>query len=112
MARNRIEPCTRTGERSPGEPEVQPLANGTRLRLRVRPGAGKDAVVGVHDGALRVSVVAPPERGKANRALVKLLARVLGVAPKDVELLSGETSRDKSVRIALPPEDVLTRLRR
>lgn len=77
-----------------------------RLKLRVKPGARADAIVGVHGGALKVSVAAAPERGKANGAVVALLAETLGVARSAVRIVSGETSQDKVVEIDLPPETV------
>ena len=59
--------------------ELTPFPGGTRLRLRVKAGAKKTAILGVHGGAIKLSVAAAPERGKANRAVVKLLAEVLGL---------------------------------
>jgi len=86
------------------------MAGGTRLRLRVKPGARKRAILGVHDGALKLSVTTPPERGKANRSAIKLLAAVLEVAPGEIDLLAGQSSRDKTVLVALPPAEVARRL--
>lgn len=70
------------------------------LRLRVSPGARKARIAGPHGGALKLSVTEPPERGKANDGVVQLLAEALGVAPRDIEILSGHTSQDKRVAIA------------
>ena len=83
---------------------------GTRLRLKVHPGAGRDAVGDCHAGALRVSVTAAPERGKANRAVLGLLGRVLGLPKSSVVLVAGDRSRDKVVRVPLSPDEVLRRL--
>ena len=69
-------------------------------------------MLGVRDGTLRLSVAAPPEKGKANRAVRRLLASVLQVRLSEVELTSGESSRDKTVRIALSPAEVRARLRK
>ena len=82
----------------------------TRLRLRVRPRSKRAALIGVHAGALRIAVTAPPERGQANRAVLQLLADVLGLAPADLELSAGHGSRDKSVRIPLSTAAVRDRL--
>lgn len=83
---------------------------GTRLRLRVRPGAKRAGVLGVHAGALRIGVTAPPERGKANRAVLALLAEILELRPADLEILAGHGSPDKSVCVRLPCATVRNRL--
>lgn len=81
--------------------ELTPFPAGTRLRLRVKAGAKTSAIVGVHGGALKVSVAAAAERGKANRAVVKLLAEVLGLTPSGVAIVSGKSSQDKVAEVAL-----------
>jgi hypothetical protein len=70
-----------------------------RLRIKVVPGASRDGVDGWLGEALKLRVRAPPERGKANAAVVRLLADVLGLAPGDVEVLSGHGSPRKVVGI-------------
>jgi uncharacterized protein (TIGR00251 family) len=79
--------------------------------LRVSAGASRRRVLGVHGGALKLSVKAPPEKGKANKDVVSLVAETFGLAPLDVELLSGETSPDKVVRLALCPSEAAARWR-
>ena len=71
----------------------------TRLRLRVSPGAARSRVVGRHGEAWKVRVAAPPEDGKANDAVLDLLADVLRVPRGRVELVSGRTARDKVVAL-------------
>ena len=90
--------------------ELSPREGGTRLELRVKPGARRSAIVGVHGGALKVAVPAAPERGKANRAVLDLLGEALGLPPSSLRLLSGEASRDKTVLVPLPPAEVAARL--
>ena len=80
-----------------------------RLRLRVSAGASRRRVLGVHGGALKLSVKAPPEKGKANKDVVSLVAESFGLTPSDVEILSGETSPDKVVRLALSPREAAAR---
>lgn len=70
------------------------------LRLRVSPGARKARIAGPHGGALKLSVSEPPERGKANEGVIALLAATLGVAERDIEILSGHTSQDKRAAIS------------
>jgi uncharacterized protein (TIGR00251 family) len=71
----------------------------TRLRLRVVPGSGRSEIVGRHGDAWKVRVAAAPERGKANDAVVRLLAEALDVPGGSVELLAGRSSRDKVVGV-------------
>jgi len=71
----------------------------TRLRLRVSPGARRSGIVGRHGEAWKVRVAAAPEDGKANDALLALLAKTLGVPRRSLELTTGTASRDKIVTI-------------
>ena len=86
--------------------ELTPVPEGTRVRLRVSAGAKKTAIVGAHGGALKLSVTAAAERGKANRAVVKLLADTLGLPASAVTITSGKTSPDKIAEIALDVEAI------
>jgi uncharacterized protein (TIGR00251 family) len=69
------------------------------LQIRVRPRAGRNTVELGDGGRVTVRVTAAPERGKANQAVVALLAKKLGVPKIDVTVVQGLTSRDKVVRI-------------
>lgn len=69
------------------------------LRVHAQPGAGRTAVSGRHGDALKIRVAAPPERGRANDALVKYLSEVFAVKPADVTLTVGESSRTKRFRV-------------
>jgi len=69
------------------------------LRVRAQPKASRDAIVGEHGGALKVAVTAPPDKGKANKAVVELLAKALGIPKSNIELVAGATSRDKTFAI-------------
>jgi hypothetical protein len=70
-------------------------AEGWVLPVRAQPGARKAGVLGEQAGALKVAVTAPPEDGRANKALTELLREALAVKRSQLELLSGATSRDK-----------------
>ncbi|WP_019570382.1 DUF167 domain-containing protein [Thioalkalivibrio sp. ALE11] len=70
-----------------------------RLKLRVSPGAREDAVVGWMGEALKMRVRAAPEKGRANRAVERLLAAELGLPADSVRVVSGQTGRDKTVEI-------------
>ena len=69
----------------------------TSLRLRVVPGANRPGIVGRHGDAWKVRVAAPPEDGRANDAVLELLARTLDLPRRDVRLATGASSRDKVV---------------
>ena len=70
-----------------------------RLLLSVQPGAKRDEIVGWQGDRLRVKVAAPPVEGAANRALVKFLAKSLGVKRSQIELVRGEKSREKTFEL-------------
>jgi uncharacterized protein (TIGR00251 family) len=83
----------------------------TRVRLRVSPGANSAQVVGRHGEAWKVRVAAPPEGGRANEAVVRLLAETLSLPRDAVTLVSGHGARDKIVELAgLDPTQIERRL--
>src|SRR5687767_13926342 len=83
----------------------------TRVRLRVSPGASRAAVVGRHCEGWKLRVAAAPERGKANEAVLALLAETLAVPRSSVTLVSGGSSRDKIVELAgIEPDEIERRL--
>jgi uncharacterized protein (TIGR00251 family) len=80
--------------------ELRTTGEGVVLAVRVHPKGGRDRIAGAVGGRLKVSVSAPPEGGKANAAVVRLLAKRLGVGRGRVRVVSGETCRDKQVLLA------------
>jgi uncharacterized protein len=70
-------------------------AEGCILPVRAQPGARKSGVLGEQAGALKLAVTAPAEDGRANKALVEILRELLDLKRSQVELLRGETSREK-----------------
>jgi uncharacterized protein len=83
----------------------------TRLALRVSPGARTNAVVGRHGDAWKIRVSAAPEGGRANDAVVELLADTLGVPARTISVVSGHGARDKLVELAgIAPEEIERRL--
>ena len=70
-----------------------------RLHVRVMPGAKRTAVVGRHGQGWKLRVTAAPERGRANTAVVDLLAERLGIPPRDVAIVAGAGTRDKVVEL-------------
>jgi uncharacterized protein (TIGR00251 family) len=75
------------------------VSGSTRIALRVSPGKSYARVVGRHGDAWKIRVAAPPEDGKANDAVVRLLATVLALHERDVTLVSGHGARDKIVAL-------------
>ena len=75
------------------------MARRTSLRIRVAPGAARPGVVGRYGDAWKVRVTAPPDGGKANGAVLRLLAETLGVPRRDLELAAGTSSRDKVITL-------------
>jgi len=69
------------------------------LSVRVTPRAKRNAVTKMEDGSIKVSVTAPPEDGRANDAVVEIIAEWLGVKRRQVTIVGGETSRNKLVRL-------------
>ena len=81
------------------------------MRLRVAPNARKSEVAGVPGAALKVKIAAPARDGRANEALLAFIAEKLGVARRDVALMSGEKSRDKTIAVeGLEEAEVRARL--
>jgi uncharacterized protein (TIGR00251 family) len=68
---------------------------GVILPVRAQPGARKVGIVGEHAGSLKIAVTAPPEDGRANKALLEVLREALGLKRSQIELVSGQTSREK-----------------
>lgn len=82
-----------------------------RIRVRVKPRAKEERIEGFSpDGTLVVRVAAPPERGKANERLVRILAEAFGVARSEVRVVAGHKSRDKVVEVEGVGKEVLGRL--
>ena len=80
--------------------EITPRPAGIELTVKVVPGASQTRVVGVWGSALKLAVAAPAEGGKANAAIVKLLAAVLGVKKADVSILAGHAAPLKKIAVA------------
>jgi uncharacterized protein (TIGR00251 family) len=86
--------------------------SGCTLRVKVTPGAKKNEVIGfLPDGTIRVKIIAPPVEGKANMLLVKWIAEIAGIKPSKIEIIHGEKSRTKVLRIeGLSSVDVIKRI--
>ncbi|WP_263383107.1 DUF167 domain-containing protein [Granulicella arctica] len=78
---------------------VRDTPDGCILSVRAHPGARRNAVTGIHDEALKIALTTPPVDGRANDALIVFVAELLGLPRSRVALLTGATSRSKSLRI-------------
>ncbi|WP_377297358.1 DUF167 domain-containing protein [Rhizobium sp. SGZ-381] len=92
-----------------------PFADHVRLAVRLTPHASRDAIEGIEETAegecwLKARVTAVPEDGKANKALIQLLAKSLRLPKSSISFQSGETARKKILRLDGEPEDLMKRL--
>jgi uncharacterized protein (TIGR00251 family) len=79
---------------------LRDTSNGCTLPVRVHPGAKRNEITGTHDGAVKISLTTPPTDGRANDALIAFLAAFLKVPRASITLLTGASSRSKTLRIA------------
>jgi hypothetical protein len=82
----------------------------TLLPVRAQPGARRRGVGGIWNGCLKLSVRVPPEGGRANEELIRLAAELFGLSPSAVTLVRGHSARRKTLRLAVPLEQVRARL--
>jgi hypothetical protein len=75
------------------------VSDGVEIAVHAQPRASRSRLVGEHDGRLKVQLAAPPVDGLANEALTRLVADLLGVPRRQVEVVSGQTGRRKVVRV-------------
>lgn len=85
---------------------LRPLTQGCELWVQVVPNASRTACAGLHDGALRVRLAAPPLEGRANAVLLKWLADALDLPRRAVRLTAGDTARRKRLHIDAAASDV------
>jgi uncharacterized protein len=92
---------------------LEPHADGTILSVRAHPGARRNEIRGVQDGMLKVSVTQAPEKGKATKAVIELLAKQLGLKKSQIELVSGATSHQKRFLVrGVKPEELAAQVER
>jgi uncharacterized protein len=90
---------------------IEATSTGVTVKIYVAPRSSSNKVMGVHNGAIKVALTAPPVEGAANKALIEFMAKVLGVPRGAVRITSGETSRHKTVSVAgVGSQDALKKL--
>ena len=97
------------------ERTLQETSDGTALRVRLRPGASANRIEGLQvldDGqaVLQVRVTAVAEKGKADKALIALLAKTFKLPKSDIEIAAGRTDRRKTLAIAAPPGETKSKI--
>ncbi|HZQ42188.1 MAG TPA: DUF167 domain-containing protein [Acidobacteriaceae bacterium] len=90
---------------------IRPTPDGCTLSVRVHPGAKRNAITGTHDAALKISLTTPPTDGRANQALIAFLAERLNIPRASIQLISGATSRSKTLHLTgIPAAEAESRL--
>jgi uncharacterized protein (TIGR00251 family) len=79
---------------------ISARASGVRFAVRVVVRASRSQIAGIHDGALKVRLAAPPVDGAANDELVRVISRALHVPPSAVRIATGASNRSKTVDVA------------
>lgn len=91
--------------------DLQPHCDGTILPVHAHPGARRNELRGELHGMLKVCITQPPEKGKANKAIVELLSKRLSLRKSQFELVSGETSRQKRFLVReITPDELAERI--
>jgi len=86
--------------------------DGLLIDVRVQPKSSQNAVVGLHGEALKIKLNAPPVEGKANKALIQLVAKLLKCPKSNVEIVSGQASRNKRLLIHIDNNDDIESLKK
>lgn len=79
--------------------DIRETGGGVVFTVKVIPNAGRNAVAGAHNGAMKIKIAAQPEKGKANQELIDYLSGLLGIRKAQVEIIKGGASRQKTVKI-------------
>ena len=73
--------------------------NSLIIKIKVEPRSSKSGIVGPYGDALKVKLTSPPVEGKANKELVEVLSKEYGVPKKNIEIISGQSSKNKTVKL-------------
>lgn len=97
---------------TPSDLQVQETAKGLEFRLHVLPRAKRCEIAGLHGGALKVKVTAPPVDDAANRAIIQYFSTLLGIPKSNIQILSGLKSREKRLQVrGVSLQDFLSHLK-
>ena len=81
------------------------------IKVKIVPGSSKNKIIGAYNDALKISVAAPPVEGKANKKCITYLAKYFDVAKSKIEIISGQTSKNKLIKIYdISPKEFLDKI--
>jgi len=96
---------------NPADLDIRETAGGLCIRLHVQPRAKHSEIAGIHNGALKLKLTAPPVDDAANRAVIEHFASLLGIPKSSIQITSGLKSREKILQIkGISPAAFLTRI--
>ncbi len=90
--------------------KIREMEDGIIIPAKIQPNSSKEQVMGEYAEKLKIAVTSPPEKGKANKAIVKVLAKWLNIKGSDIQIISGDKSKDKEIFIRNITEKDLYRL--
>jgi uncharacterized protein len=79
--------------------QIRETAAGLEVRIHVQPRARRSELAGIHNGALKIKVLAPPVDDAANRAIIEFFSGLLDISKSSIRIMSGQKSRDKTLLI-------------
>ena len=79
--------------------KIRDKGEGIVISIKVQPNARKDKIIGEYGEQLKVAVTEQPEKGKANKAIIKIIAKWLNIKRSEIEIIAGHTSKDKEIFI-------------
>lgn len=81
------------------------------IKVKIVPGSSKNKIIGAYNDALKISIAAPPVEGKVNKKCIAYLAKYFDVAKSKIEIISGQTSKSKLIKIYdISPKEFLDKI--
>lgn len=90
--------------------DIKETKDGCIVSVKVQPKASTDRIIGEYDGGLKIAVTSAPEKGKANKSLIDLVARKLSIPGSRIEIISGKTFKNKILKITGVGKEKINRL--
>lgn len=92
------------------KPDLSNQGNTEIFSLIVKPNSEKNTVEGLHDGKIKIKIACPPEKGKANKALIDFISRKANIPKKNIRILSGEKSSIKRLAVDNPGKESILKI--